>query len=146
MPTSLSIGCQLLGVSLNVLCLFLLGRLLCNRLSGSGRNGCEDQPNPPTRPIVCGQRLNMGAPVGSWATQTLIAGLTQDALIAPWVIKGAMDGPAFAAYVREVLVPKIEPGTVVILDNLATHKTRKRQRPCARMDAGPSSYRHTRPT
>ena len=29
-----------------------------------------------------------------------------------------MDGPAFAAYVREVLVPEIKPGTVVILDNL----------------------------
>ena len=67
----------------------------------------------------------MDAPFGSWGTQTLIAGLTQDALIAPWVIKGAMDGPAFAAYIREVLVPKIAPGTVVILDNLATHRNRE---------------------
>ena len=64
----------------------------------------------------------MDAPFGSWGTQTLIAGLTADALIAPWVIKGAMDGTAFAAYVSKVLVPGIEPGTVVILDNLATHR------------------------
>ncbi len=71
-----------------------------------------------------GHRLTMDAPFGSWGTQTLIAGLTQDALIAPWVIKGAMDGPAFAAYVREVLVPELEPGTVVILDNLATHRNK----------------------
>jgi transposase len=69
-----------------------------------------------------GERLTMDAPFGSWGTQTLIAGLTADALIAPWVIKGAMDGPAFAAYVRKVLVPEIEPGTVVVLDNLATHR------------------------
>jgi len=69
-----------------------------------------------------GERLTMEAPFGSWGTQTLIAGLTQDALIAPWVIKGAMDGPAFAAYVREVLIPEIAPGTAVILDNLATHR------------------------
>ena len=62
------------------------------------------------------------APFGSWGTQTFIAGLTSDALIAPWVIKGAMDGEAFAAYVEQVLVPELEPGTVVILDNLATHK------------------------
>lgn len=48
--------------------------------------------------------------------------LTPDAMIAPWVIKGAMDGSAFAAYVKKVLVPELEPGTVVILDNLATHK------------------------
>lgn len=67
----------------------------------------------------------MDAPFGSWGTQTLIAGLTQDALIAPWVIKGAMDGPAFATYIREVLVPEITPGTVVILDNLATHRKKE---------------------
>ncbi|QCO56973.1 hypothetical protein EOK75_14345 (plasmid) [Pseudorhodobacter turbinis] len=36
-----------------------------------------------------GERLTVAAPFGSWGTQTLIA---------PWVIKGAMDGPAFAAY------------------------------------------------
>ena len=67
----------------------------------------------------------MDAPFGSWGTQTLIAGLTQDARIAPWVIKGAMDGPAFAASIRQVLVPEIEPGTVVIRDNLATHSNKE---------------------
>lgn len=72
-----------------------------------------------------GERLVMDAPFGSWGTQTLIAGLTHNALIAPWVIKGAMDGPAFAAYIREVLVPEIEPGTVVVLDNLATHRNKE---------------------
>lgn len=70
-----------------------------------------------------GDRLVMDAPFGSWGTQTFIAGLTVDAMIAPWVIKGAMDGPAFAAYVERVLVPELAPGTVVILDNLATHKS-----------------------
>ena len=33
-----------------------------------------------------------------------------------------MDGPAFKAYVEKVLVPELSPGTVVILDNLATHR------------------------
>ena len=47
-----------------------------------------------------GERLRADAPFGSWGTQTLIAGLTHEALIAPWVIEGAMDGPAFAAYIR----------------------------------------------
>ena len=72
-----------------------------------------------------GERLAMDAPFGSWHTQTLIAGLTHEALIAPWVIKGAMDGAAFAAYVREVLIPEIAPGTAVILDNLATHRNKE---------------------
>ena len=69
-----------------------------------------------------GDRLIMDAPFGSWATQTFIAGLSAEAMIAPWVIKGAMDGSAFAAYVEKVLVPELAPGTVVILDNLATHR------------------------
>jgi len=69
-----------------------------------------------------GTRLEADAPFGSWGTQTFIAGLTHDALIAPWVIKGPMDGPAFAAYVRQVLVPELPAGTAVVLDNLATHR------------------------
>lgn len=81
-----------------------------------------------------GERLVMDAPFGSWGTQTFIAGLGANALIAPWVIKGAMplgecmhstagkDDEAFAAYVTQVLLPELEPGTVVILDDLATHK------------------------
>ena len=72
-----------------------------------------------------GERLTMDVPFGSWGTQTLIAGLTVDALIAPWVIKGAMDGPAFAAYVQKVLIPEIAPGTAVVLDNLATHRNKE---------------------
>ena len=38
-----------------------------------------------------GERLYGTAPFGKWGTQTFIAGLTQNALIAPWVITGAMD-------------------------------------------------------
>ena len=70
---------------------------------------------------LCGKRLEMDAPFRAWGTQTFIAGLKHDNLIAPWVIKGAMDGEAFEAYVRNVLVPELQPGTVVICDNLATH-------------------------
>jgi len=69
-----------------------------------------------------GQRLEMNAPFGAWGSQTFIAGLTHNSLIAPWVIKGAMDGNAFAAYIRNVLVPELESGTAVICDNLATHE------------------------
>lgn len=55
-------------------------------------------------------------------------------MISPWVIKGAMDGPAFAAYVEKVLVHELAPGTVVILDNLATHKNAEAAK--AMRDAG----------
>ena len=68
-----------------------------------------------------GERLTAAAPFGRWRTQTFIAGLTSDALIAPWIIEGAMNGDAFATYIETQLAPVLEPGTVVILDNLSTH-------------------------
>lgn len=72
-----------------------------------------------------GERLFGVAPFGRWQTQTFIAGLTSEALIAPWVIGGAMDRAAFDIYVETQLAPALLPGTVVILDNLSTHKSPK---------------------
>jgi transposase len=74
---------------------------------------------------VIGERLFGVAPFGRWQTQTFIAGLTREALIAPWVIGGAMDRAAFDIYVETQLAPSLMPGTVVILDNLSTHKSPK---------------------
>jgi transposase len=70
-----------------------------------------------------GQRLQAHAPAGLWNTQSFIAGLTADGLVAPWIIKGAMDRDAFDTYIETQLAPVLAPGTVVILDNLATHKS-----------------------
>ena len=64
-----------------------------------------------------------GLPFGRWQTQTFIAGLTCDALIAPWVIGGTMDRVAFDICVETQLAPALAPGTVVILDNLSTYKS-----------------------
>jgi hypothetical protein len=47
-----------------------------------------------------GERLYGTALFEKWGTQTFIAGLTQNALTAPSVITGAMDGPAFETYVE----------------------------------------------
>ena len=38
------------------------------------------------------------------------------------LIDGAMDGPAFRAYVTTVLVPELRPGDIVVMDNLPAHK------------------------
>ncbi len=43
-------------------------------------------------------------------------------MMAPMVLDGPMNRPAFLAYVQQVLVPELEPGDVVILDNLPAHK------------------------
>jgi transposase len=69
-----------------------------------------------------GQRLVCPVPHGHWKTTTFIAGLRSSGLSAPMVIDGAMNGDLFEAYVKQILVPTLTPGDVVILDNLPSHK------------------------
>jgi transposase len=68
------------------------------------------------------RRLVAAVPHGHWHTTTFIAGLRQGGIIAPLVLDGPMTGPAFRAYVEQFLAPSLEPGDVVVLDNLAAHK------------------------
>ena len=72
-----------------------------------------------------GERLRAAAPFGHWKTQTFIAALRHDGLTAPWVIDGAMTREMFDSYVETQLAPTLEPGDVVILDNLAAHKSER---------------------
>jgi transposase len=72
-----------------------------------------------------GERLYAEAPFGHWATQTFIAGLRCQGLTAPWVVDKAMDRLAFDTWIQTQLVPTLSKGDVVILDNLAVHKSAK---------------------
>ena len=58
-----------------------------------------------------------------WKTQTFVAGLRCGALTAPWVIDAPMDRTIFETYVRTQLVPALQEGDIVILDNLPAHKS-----------------------
>lgn len=70
-----------------------------------------------------GRRLVSRAPAGHWKTTTFISALRCDRLTAPMVIDGAMNGEFFLAYVRRILLPTLKPSDVVVMDNLACHKT-----------------------
>jgi transposase len=69
-----------------------------------------------------GERLRCPVPHGHWRTTTFVAGLRLSGIDAPMVIDGAINGESFLAYVRQVLVPTLSPGDVVIMDNLGSHK------------------------
>src|SRR5215469_6605626 len=69
-----------------------------------------------------GDRLVDYAPHGHWKTITFIAGLRHDKLVAPFVIEGAMNGETFLAYIEQCLTPTLQPGDIVTMDNVATHK------------------------
>ena len=44
-------------------------------------------------------------------------------MTAPMVLDGPMNGPAFQAYVAQVLVPTLSPGDIIVMDNLPAHKS-----------------------
>ena len=72
-----------------------------------------------------GERLFGTVPYQRSKNQTMIAGLAYDGLVAPWVIDGALNREVFNTWVEKVLAPTLNPGTAVILDNLAVHKSEK---------------------
>ena len=72
-----------------------------------------------------GARLRAAAPFGPWRTHTFLAGLRCHGLSAPWVIDGPLTRSAFDTYVETQLAPSLARGDVVILDNLAVHKSAK---------------------
>ncbi len=72
-----------------------------------------------------GERLPASAPFGPWKTQTFIAGLRCHELSAPWIIDGPITRAAFDRYVATQLAPTLAKGDVVILDNLAVHKSKR---------------------
>jgi transposase len=69
-----------------------------------------------------GQRLIAKIPHGHWKTTTLIAALCAGGIHCSTVVDGAINADVFEAFVKQVLVPQLRPGDVVVLDNLSSHK------------------------
>jgi putative transposase len=69
-----------------------------------------------------GQRLKAKVPHGHWQTMTFLAALRHDRITAPWLINGPINGETFQLYVEKVLVPTLQPGDIVIMDNHGSHK------------------------
>jgi transposase len=64
----------------------------------------------------------------NWKSNTTIIGaLSFEGIQAVMTLEGATDRLAFEAFVEQVLVPTLEPGQIVILDNLSAHKSSKAQ-------------------
>jgi transposase len=64
----------------------------------------------------------MSAPHGHWQTTTMISSVRLDGTSACMTIAGAANTEVFQAYVREILVPTLRPGDIVVMDNLGAHK------------------------
>ena len=69
-----------------------------------------------------GVRLIGNVPHGHWKTITFVAGLRQRAMVAPFVVDGAMNATMFLAYLQQCLAPTLARSDIVVMDNLPVHK------------------------
>src|SRR3546814_13579459 len=70
-----------------------------------------------------GQRLIGKAPHGRWRTLTFLAALRHDRIEAPCLFNGPINGQKFQAYIEQFLIPTLQPGDLVVLDNLGSHRS-----------------------
>jgi transposase len=69
-----------------------------------------------------GGRCLASIPHGHWKTTTFVCGLILGGMTAPMVLDGPMDGPAFLAWIEQMLAPTLKAGDIVVMDNLPAHK------------------------
>ena len=69
-----------------------------------------------------GERLNAAAPCRRWESTTMISSVRLDGSTACMTVEGATNAEVFRAYVREILLPTLREGDIVVMDNLSSHK------------------------
>ena len=68
-----------------------------------------------------GQRVVEATPGYSGPHYTLVATLSWQEVTAPWIFAGSMNSVTFEVYVRTQLLPTLQPGDILVMDNLSTH-------------------------
>ena len=70
-----------------------------------------------------GKRLVDSMPAGCYGTLTLMSAVRLDGVVAPMLLDGPVNAETFAGYVEQCLAPALEPGDILIMDNLPAHKS-----------------------
>ena len=92
------------------------------RLIFLDESGVTTQMTRPWGRAPKGERIAEAAPQGHWNVLTTLGAMNLRGIVAAMTIEAATDADIFAAYVEQVLGPKLQPGDVAILDNLSAHK------------------------
>ncbi len=69
-----------------------------------------------------GERVVGSVPRNHGPNVTLLAGMSGAGITAAMTMTGATDGAVWALFVRQILVPSLRPGQIVLWDNLSVHK------------------------
>lgn len=75
-----------------------------------------------------GERLHDHAPSGHWHATTMLGSVRLGGETTCMVIEGATDSQVFREYIRRVLAPTLQPGDIVVCDNLSAHRDSEAQK------------------
>lgn len=70
-----------------------------------------------------GERLVEAIPGGKWQTSTLVQAIALDGIRAAMILDGPINGPSFTGFCHWLLIPALDPGDLVVLDNLSSHRS-----------------------
>jgi len=96
------------------------GRLVFLDETGARTGLCRDHGRTPR-----GVRAGASRPFGGWKSVTLVSAVRASGVAGGLLFRGALDGAAFETFLDRVLLPALTPGDVLVMDNLAVHKTRR---------------------
>jgi len=71
-----------------------------------------------------GERCYDSAPSGHWESVTILSALRLNGSTESIVFDGAVDGKMFDEYIKVFLAPTLQPGDIVIADNLRVHQSK----------------------
>ena len=72
-----------------------------------------------------GQRVVGVVPRNHGPNITLVAAMSADGITAAMTMTGATDGEVWTLFVRQILVPTLQPGQIVLCANLSVHKNQQ---------------------
>ncbi len=72
-----------------------------------------------------GERLRLSVPRKRGKNTTLLSSMTVEGMGPSLTVEGATTARVFETYVEKVLVPSLEPGRIVVMDNLGAHRPKR---------------------
>ncbi len=72
-----------------------------------------------------GERLYLSVPRGRGKNTTLLSSMTLEGMGPSLTVEGATTARVFETYVEKVLLPSLEPGQIVVMDNLSAHRPKR---------------------
>jgi transposase len=72
-----------------------------------------------------GERLRLSVPRKRGKNTTLLSSMSSEGMGPSLAVEGATTARVFEAYVEKVLVPSLEEGQVVVMDNLGAHRPKR---------------------